>query len=51
MKHFQKMKRIQRARLGYMERKRDTVWWHGDVDREEVHRGGEREETTLVGLT
>jgi hypothetical protein len=51
MKHFQKMKWIQQARLGSMERKCDTAQWHGDVDREEVHRGGEREETTLVGLT
>jgi hypothetical protein len=31
-----------------MGRKRDTVWWHGDVDR---WRASIREETTLVGLT
>jgi hypothetical protein len=37
MKHCQKMKRRQRARLGSMGRKRDTVWERDDISR---RRGG-----------
>jgi hypothetical protein len=33
MKYYRKMKRRQRACLGFMGRKRDTAWWHDDVSR------------------
>jgi hypothetical protein len=48
MKHCQKMKQRQWARLGPMGRKSNTVRRCGDVGR---RRGGTREETTPVGLT
>jgi hypothetical protein len=52
MKHCWKMKRIQRARLS-MGRKRDTALRCGDVGRRRggTVGGGEREETTPVGMT
>jgi hypothetical protein len=40
MKHCRKMNQMQRARLGYMGRKRDTVRRHGDDGR---RRGGTEE--------
>jgi hypothetical protein len=50
-KLYQKMKRMQRARLGSMERKRDMVRQRGDVGRRRDNTGGgEREGMTLVGL-
>jgi hypothetical protein len=48
-KRCQKMKRRQRAHLGSMGRKRDTVWRRRPEERR--HRGGERKETAPVGQT
>jgi hypothetical protein len=42
MKHYQKMKRRQRACLGSMERKHDTTWRHGNVGRRRGSTGKER---------
>jgi hypothetical protein len=52
MNHYRKMKQRQRAHLGSMGRKRDTMWqrdnigqWRGDTGEEK------REETMSIGLT
>jgi hypothetical protein len=47
MMRCRKMKRRQRGHLGSKESKRDTARWRDDVGR----RRGEREKTTLLGLT
>jgi hypothetical protein len=39
-KHYRKMKRSQRARLGFIGRKYDMTWWRDDVGR---MRGDTRE--------
>jgi hypothetical protein len=49
IKHCRKMKRSQGAHLSLMESKCDTVRRRRPEER--WHWGGEREETTLVGLT
>jgi hypothetical protein len=47
-----KMKQSQRTRLSSMGRNSDMARWRDDVDpKERRHRGGEREETTSIGLT
>jgi hypothetical protein len=51
MKHYRKMKQRQRARPNYIERKCDMVRCCGDIGQRRRHWGGEREETTSVGLT
>jgi hypothetical protein len=51
MKHCQKMKRRQRARLGSMGRRHDMTQRHGLCQpKERRHWGGEREETMPVEL-
>jgi hypothetical protein len=40
--HYRKMKRRQWARLGSMERKRDTAPQHGDIGRRRVDTGEEK---------
>jgi hypothetical protein len=50
MKHYRKMKRRQRARLGLMGRKRDngaTAW--GCRSKERRHRGEERRRRRQLG--
>jgi hypothetical protein len=49
MKRCRKTKRRQCAHLDSMESKRNTVRRHQPEERR--HQGGEREETTLVGMT
>jgi hypothetical protein len=50
-KRCQKMKWMQQTHLGSMGMKRDMSWRCGGISRVRSHRGGEREETTTVGLT
>jgi hypothetical protein len=52
MKHYRKMKRMQRAHLVSMGMKCDMVWYCDDVDRMRGSTGEEKmEETMSVGLT
>jgi hypothetical protein len=48
-KHYRKMKRRQQARLGSMERKRDTTWRRDDIGRRRcgIGEGKERRRRQL----
>jgi hypothetical protein len=54
-KSCQKMKRRQRAHLGSMRRKRDTMRWHGDIDRRRGDtgegKGGDKASWADVNIT